>query len=350
MDGLCVVMTTINEPNDKMLDWIDDPILGINQLVVIGDTKTNDKAWRKIQNTRLKYLSYDQCEEKYGDLSIAIGPKTYARKNFGYLCALENGAKKIFETDDDTFLRSNVGDLIKFYEKCNKFKVTSQKPSIEKGIFNPFTHFAPKNHVWPRGLPLRQVNKNYDFQIAPLISKINSKETSEQLNGIDVIQSLVNLDPDVDSVFRMTSPETIVDYPLTSELLILEDVLAPGNTQSTLWLNPKLFCWAYIPQTVSIRFCDILKMYVAQWQSKMAYAGFITEQFRNDHDLMQDFKHEVELFTKVELLIELLQTQKPSSLIDAYGILLDAGIVLEKELEIASLFQSAFDKALNAQN
>jgi hypothetical protein len=350
MGGFNVVMTTINDPNDKMLAWIDDPNLGIDQLIVIGDTKTNDEAWRKIQNKRLKYLSYEQCEDKYRDLSIAIGSRTYARKNFGYLEAIENGAKKIFETDDDTFLRADVGDLINFYENCSKFKVTSEKPSIEKGIFNPFTHFAPKNHIWPRGLPLRQVNKNYDFHITPLNPEIRTKEISDPLHGIDVIQSLVNLDPDVDSVFRMTSPETIVDYPLTSELLILEDVIAPGNTQSTLWLNSKLFCWAYIPQTVSIRFCDILKMYVAQWKSKMAYSGFVTEQFRNDHDLMQDFKHEVELFTKVELLIELLQMRKPGTLIDAYRILFEAGIVLEKELEIVSLFQSAFDKVLNEQS
>jgi hypothetical protein len=350
VDGLCVVMTTINEPNEKMLSWIDDPILGIDQLIVVGDTKTNDEAWKRIKNSRLKYLSFEDCEDKYGELSTAIGSRTYARKNFGYLSALENGAKKIFETDDDTFLRSNVGDVIKFYEKCHQFKVTSLKPKNEKGIYNPFTHFAPRNHIWPRGLPLRQVNQNYDFQLAPVIPEMNSKEKiNDPLKSIDVIQSLVNLDPDVDSVFRMTSKETIVDYPLTADLLILDNVLAPGNTQSTLWLNSELFCWAYIPQTVSIRFCDILKMYVAQWRSKMAYAGFVTEQFRNNHDLMQDFKYEVELFTKIELLIELIQENKPQSLIDAYRILFNAGIVLEKELEIVSLYQSAFDKLLNKQ-
>ena len=339
LDKLCTVITTINDPNSSVLGWLE----GGNQLVVIGDTKTNDEAWNSVNKEGLTYLSFKDCEKKWPKLSSAIGARTYARKNFGYLQAVEQEASFIFETDDDTFLRSGVGNLLEFYGTSDKYKVSRADETDKRNIFNPFAHFAPTQHVWPRGMPLRQVNRRNHFTMQKSDAKFGAVP-GQYFKEIDIIQSLVNLDPDVDSIFRMTSTETIVDFPLQKHLLILDEVYAPGNTQSTLWLRPEILPWAYVPQTVSIRFCDILKMYIAQWATNMAYAGFVTEQFRNEHDLMQDFKLEFELFMKIEGVIDLLQGEAPSSIFEAYQLLLSHGIVLEKELEIVELFQNEFKK------
>ena len=65
----------------------------------------------------------------------------------------------------------------------------------------------------------------------------------------------------------------------------------------------------------------------------MAYAGFITEQFRNPHSLMDDFRSELSCYLNVEKLVEvLLNFGKGSQIIDIYRELVSIGICEPSEL------------------
>ena len=67
--------------------------------------------------------------------------------------------------------------------------------SEEELTFNPYPHLgSPESNAWPRGYPL------------DLIMKIDSaavEKVSESVN-FGVLQSLADLQPDVDAIFRLT--------------------------------------------------------------------------------------------------------------------------------------------------
>jgi hypothetical protein len=104
----------------------------------------------------------------------------------------------------------------------------------------------------------------------------------------------------------------------------------------------------YIPTTVSFRFTDILKMFIAQSKTRISYAGFLTDQIRNPHDLMKDFASEIECFINTSQVIELLRSNTFSSLIDVYVSLSSNGICKAKEIEIASEFISKMEELIDA--
>ncbi len=64
-------------------------------------------------------------------------------------------------------------------------------------VFNPYPMLGADN-AWPRGLPLGQV-RNKAWSTA----NIGEPETSN-LGTFGVIQSLADVQPDVDAVYRMT--------------------------------------------------------------------------------------------------------------------------------------------------
>lgn len=119
-----------------------------------------------------------------------------------------------------------------------------------------------------------------------------------------------------------------------------QNVVSPGNTQSTLWVNPEKFKYLYIPRWVTFRFCDILKMYIAQTRSNFSYAGFWSEQYRNPHDYMVDFESEVQCYLNTERLVAHLETSETLDLHQIYSELADIGICTKQEAEAAMLFES----------
>jgi hypothetical protein len=137
----------------------------------------------------------------------------------------------------------------------------------------------------------------------------------------------------------MVISDSTYDFPITSELLHLSwPVVAPGNTQSTFWINQQVFPYLYIPKTVSFRFTDILKMFIAQSKLQLAYAGFLSEQFRNPHDYLKDFNSEVSSYLHTENVVEFLKENRNMSLSEVYSNLAKLGICNEEESLIADLF------------
>ncbi len=320
-----VVITTINSPRKRINDFL---LLGW-KIVVVGDQTTKHSDWVSVTTNSLHYLSPETQDNLFPELSELIGFKNYARKNIGYLYAIQNGATAIFDTDDDTFLRKSAINYFENFDKCEFYEVTGGD------LFNPYLFYARGSEIWPRGYPLRHVSPDKkSLREGQTISKLN------QRTNFDILQTLVNSEPDVDAVYRMTVTDKISDFDVSPSIIKIQPgVFTPGNTQSTLWANEKKFKYLYIPRWVSFRFCDILKMYIAQKNSELAYAGFWTDQIRNPHDYMIDFKSEIECYLQTEPVIEYLKQSNKSNLRDIYQDLNELGIGNEMEVEAAGQFE-----------
>lgn len=325
MKNRWIVITSIYLPRQVILDNLQ---IGYS-VVVVGDKKTPHESWQRLVNENFYYLTPEQQEFYFPEFSRLIGFNTYARKNLGYLFAVLNGATSVWDTDDDTYIRPDALPQLNDFSLCQNFQVAGD------GFFNPYNFFASGSELWPRGYPLRLIHQD---KIANS-SKLRVKSLLE-LPKIDVLQTLVNLEPDLDAIFRMIIGDHLHDFKVDNRIIHLENgVVAPGNTQSTLWLSPDKFRYLYIPRWVSFRFCDILKMYIAQSRASLGYSGFWSEQIRNPHDYMIDFESEVPCYLNTEKVVNLLRTFQSPSLVDIYRELNSDGICLSQEIEAASMFE-----------
>ena len=327
-----VVITSINGPQPRYTDYI---LRGWN-LVVVGDLKSPNEEFENWTNESQHFLSAEMQSEIFPELSAAMGFNTYARKNLGYLYALAQGAKVIWETDDDTFIRKDLPDPSELFKNSGKYVVKGRPQP-----FNPYVYFAPNSGLWPRGFPLKKV---FSGRFSNSES-ITVEEESFNLKDVDLIQTLVNLEPDVDAIYRLVFGDNQLNFPYRNDLLLLDNgIVAPGNTQSTFWSTKKSFPYMYVPRHVDFRFCDILKSYVAQSVLKMAYGGFLVDQLRNPHDYMDDFKSEVSCYVHSEKVIEIVTSPETRSITRVYSELIEAHICVESELEILSLYLNELRK------
>ena len=244
--------------------------------------------------------------------------RSYPRKNIGYLYAIQHGAKIIYETDDDN---SPTSGKITFYQKESGdfFVYKTDSPMV-----NPYEHFG-QSTIWPRGYPL-------DHIADPPSHKFVKCE------GVDssIQQGVVNGDPDVDAIFRLTRKDQGVDLNVEFDaeappVVLPPNTLAPFNSQNTLFLHKAL--WALLlPSTVSFRVCDIWRGYWCQrlmWDTGTQLSFFPPNavQYRNAHNYLSDFKEEKVVYYESGRLIEFLNNWK-SEKPDFFSRVLDLSIAM----------------------
>ncbi len=92
-----LVITSIFQPNDIMVEFAAKSKIHGIQFIVAGDTKSPDN----FQLDGCDYYSV-AMQENLPFAYARLCPKAhYARKNMGYLVAASNGAQIIIESDDD---------------------------------------------------------------------------------------------------------------------------------------------------------------------------------------------------------------------------------------------------------
>jgi len=231
----CIVITTINTPSKQIIDYINNyPDWDV---IIVADSKTSDESY---QNLKCIYLSLEKQYELFPKLSKMIPLKTYARKNIGYVYAYANDYDLIYDTDDD-----NCSEITDQHPKYNDKTVSSQHKYVN--IYKLFTN----QKVWPRGLPLRYIDTEFTIEDKQYICP--------------VIQGLVDGDPDIDAVLRIINKSQFTKFDSNSNTYALEPyVFCPFNTQNTYWTKKELFHLMYLPSTVSMRFTDILRGYIAE--------------------------------------------------------------------------------------
>ncbi len=134
-----IVVTSVNEPTEqiKFLANIDE-----FQLLVIGDRKTN-MSWHWSNTIYLNIFEQETLNYK----SFKTIPfNSYTRKNIGYLFAIQNGAKFIYDTDDDNKPIVNLNEYFNFKEYDYGLVFDEDAPSV----LNPYAHFG-QPLIWPRG-------------------------------------------------------------------------------------------------------------------------------------------------------------------------------------------------------
>lgn len=285
-----IIITTVNKPTDNFRESFYKFVRKENwSLVVVGDVNTPSE-WEN--EKEVFYLSLDKQNEYYPEVSKLIPLKHYSRKNLGYLFAILNGAQVILDTDDDNFIYNEV-DL------DFSMKVKGRVASGKEGWINIYNYFT-KELVWPRGLPL-----DFIYSSGEVRSKPKKFESPIQ-------QFVVDKDPDVDAVFRLIFPAKNVVFDKSVEPLILEkNTWSPFNSQCTLFFR-EAFTLLYLPCNVSFRLTDIWRSFVAQaslWTKDyhLSFRKPIGYQIRNRHNIINDFKDEIEGYLNNEIIVERIE-------------------------------------------
>ena len=331
----CIIITTINFPSPELLNFLQStPDIDI---IIIGDIKTPN-IYSKLKCT---YLDINAQNDLFTQFSKKLPLNHYSRKNIGYMYAIKNNYDVMIDSDDDTFFY-NINKTI------NNAKIDEQTYLIISPDIPNVLKLYSHEHIWPRGFPLNLINKN-----EPIVS-VNYQ------NGHNVYlwQGLVDNDPDVDAIYRMTAPLLMHNvnfkFENTEKKYILnKNILTAGNTQNTIWTNKNMFYLSYIPSTVSFRYCDILRSYIAQygfWANNgvMGIMGATAYQNRNSHDLMNDFESEMPIylnFYKVKSILDSLIPYLTGTIVDLkliYQKLYENDIVEYAELDIINEWIALF--------
>lgn len=233
--------------------------------------------------------------------------KHFGRKNIGFLWAISHGARVIYDTDDDNKLKAL--DIPILDEKVTTH--VEQPKVFQHKAYNPYSHFQPScEHIWPRGYPLDLLQTDLNTNLSELHTVVITKPPAVQ-------QFLVDRDPDVDAVFRLTrhmpcffneSGSSGTRFP--DPLVLPKTVFAPYNAQSSIHLYES-FWGLLLPVTVHGRVSDIWRAYLVQrllWdvEQVVAFRPTYVVHERVGHDSLKDFDSEQDLYLKTSAMLNFL--------------------------------------------
>ncbi|KAK6745815.1 hypothetical protein RB195_012123 [Necator americanus] len=300
-----IVVTSINYPSKdvkrlaSLKNW---------NLVVVADRKTPPNWNYK----GVHFLSMEYQESLGFRLSTVSPENSYTRKNIGYLYAIKNGAKWIYDTDDDNKpygrgleqfdYKENISGLC--YQRSTKSNSTGDK------LFNPYRFFGNPG-MWPRGFPLEHLRDHTNGE--------NRLCFCDSMRAPAVQQGLVHKDPDVDAIYRLLHADKENGLnerfnEFASPIVLNSGTYSPWNSQNTLF-HKNAFFTLFLPVSVAFRVTDIWRSYFAQKLlhligERVAFYPVNAIQFRNAHDYLADFKQEIDVYTKSGKLIEFIEKWK----------------------------------------
>ena len=173
---------------------------------------------------------------------------------------------------------------------------------------NPCPHFG-QSTIWPRGYPLNRLSQStsHDYRLCLLHNPV-------------IRQGLINRDPDVDAILRLTRKpaNAAMDMnfdPVAPPVVIPKGTFVPLNTQAAIITYEAL--WSLVlPQSLSLRTMDIMRGYWAQpllWliDQRVGYYTAVSVHERNKHNLLLDAEAE-QGFYNVEKMLHVLSGWKCS--------------------------------------
>lgn len=318
-----IVITTIFPPSTGAKKITAELAARGGTLWVVGDRK-GPPAY-DLPHTR--FYSIEAQLQLPFELARILPERHYARKNLGYLAAMQARPEYLVETDDDNI------PLDTFWEP--RARQLPAERLAHPGWFNVYSLFTA-HHIWPRGLPLQKVQG----ASRPALSAPAPTECLIQ-------QGLANGDPDVDAVYRMTQPLP-VNFNDRASVVLAAGTWCPFNTQNTT-IYREAFPFLYLPTYCSFRMTDIWRSFVAQrclWETggSLSFGRATVYQERNEHDLLRDFEQEIPGYLKNDKIREVLEgaTLKPGRAWSrgienqtlCYEALVQAGIFPKEELPL----------------
>lgn len=278
-----IVTTTINAPTkairkfDAMRDWT---------LLVVGDKRTppDYKLDRGI------YLSPEQQETLYPELSEAIGWNCIQRRNIGFIYAIKvMNADRVATVDDDNIPLEHWGEDFCTTRVAKKYLTDSP-------CFDPL---QPHLNIWHRGFPIQ------------LVSTLRWTANFTTVN-CDIQANLWNGDPDVDAICRMLRPGSSSFDHVRG--FYTSNKPMPFNSQNTM-LHTKVLPHYFMFPGIG-RMDDIWAAYYVQALGYQVVFGPPTvEQIRNEHDIITDMRNEYIGYENTLELVEAL-ADSPEAIYD----------------------------------
>ncbi len=321
-DKIFIVVTSIAAPNDILRELARGCGKNDCYFIVIGDKASPDD----FHIEGCDFYSLPRQLETGLKFARNCPVKHYARKNIGYLLAIQNGASIIIETDDDN---------IPYEQFWAPRRRTLAAKIIEKaGWVNLYRYFSDYN-IWPRGFPLE-----HSQQLPPGFDTLKQAEID-----CPIQQGLADENPDVDAIYRLTMPLP-QSFRKDRRIALAGGSWCPFNSQNTTWW-PDAFELLYLPSYCSFRMTDIWRSFIAQRIAALnGWAILLHEptvkQRRNLHNLLGDFEDEIpgylhncEIREALETLELLPGKEKiPDNLRICYQKLVDMSLIGAGELRL----------------
>jgi hypothetical protein len=302
--------------------------------IVIGDTKSPDDF--KLDGC--DFYSIPQQNKLQFELAKVLPLGHYARKNLGYLIAMQKGANIIIETDDDNWPMENFWD--------DKPKEAISLHLENKGWVNVYKYFS-EQIIWPRGFALEHIQNS--------VPKV---KTPTSVN-CPIQQGLADDNPDVDAIYRLLMPLPI-RFKKAWDVSLGNNSICPFNSQNTKWFK-EAFPLLYLPSFCSFRMTDIWRSFVAQriaWTCdwSILFHQATVKQERNEHNLMIDFKDEVPGYLNNAMIVSSLNELNlktgtnniENNLVKCYERLIDIGVIEKKEMKTLSAWINDVQKINNS--
>lgn len=331
---ISVVITSINSPTKAVRKF--SSLVDV-KTIVVGDRKSP----ASYTLNEVDFLGIDDERNSQFLCSRSLPENHYCRKMLGYLVAVQNGSDVIIDTDDDNVPKSDFA--------IERFDGDYEVTKRDAGFINVYEHFTD-SPIWPRGLPLDQILSSRGDK-----SFVTSKRRNIQ---VGVFQGLADGEPDVDAIYRLTDNRQ-VNFEDKQPIVLDGGTWSPFNSQNTAF-RKELFQLLYLPTSVTFRFTDILRSFVAQpimWNNgfHLGFSKASVVQERNPHNYFEDFLSEVPMYESTIKVAELVQSVvKPGQTIReslelSYQALQNIGVVRREELNTLSNWLDDFEIA-SSQN
>ena len=306
------VCTTIFNASDAVRDVCER--LPSYCLIVIADRKGPD-VYQVGGDCTFLYLTVQMQERlaKASHFAATVPWNHFARKNIGYLFALANGAKRVWDFDDDNILLTSDYMLESQIELTNGLLI----PQTKEVTMNPYPVLGSEEFSWPRGFPLAYIKDKAKLLTDKTVFSADFDKNKMQ---VAIVQGLANGDPDVDAIYRLQR-ELPFDFRGWSKqaktFVVPSTAFIPWNAQATLFTLREVLWAMYLPLSVHGRVSDIWRSFIVQrllrdTPYRTAFAAKpLVQQERNIHSYMADFDAEYDLYHKSGALINFLDSWKP---------------------------------------
>ena len=280
------------------------------------------------------YFTLEEQRRRYPALSDLLPVDNYARKNFGYLAAMDLGVEEIQETDDDNC------PLPGFWHPVVR-PIDVDVVESSEHWFNAYSLFTSER-IWPRGFPLEFVQRGAD-----------GIGISAGRNNGWILTGLADGDPDVDAVYRMTCELPIV-FRLRRPIALAPGTWCPFNSQNTI-TRREAFALLYMPVMCSIRMTDIWRSFVAQrclWEAgeTVVFHSASVRQDRNEHNLLRDFELEIPGYLHNDTIRRLLDETRldardmTRNLVLCYEVISNQGFLPREEIPVVRIWCQEIDR------
>jgi hypothetical protein len=268
-----LVVTSVNAPNHAMRELAAGAKDHGYVFYLIGDAHTPPG----FSLEDCEYYSLDRQAATGFRIAQLLPEHNYARKNVGYLLAIQAGAQTIQETDDDNLPRAGFWE-----DRPRRFHVPVLSQSGWANIYSYFTD----GPVWPRGLALEAIR-----QPLPAFDTLPRVEAD-----CPIQQGLTDEYPDVDAVYRLALGQPVI-FRRDRRIALDRGCWCPFNSQNTTW-HEAAFPLLYLPSYCSFRMTDIWRGLIAQrigWENgwRLLFREADVSHERNEHDLLRDFQDEI---------------------------------------------------------